>query len=150
MIIKTQQQPCPVSCTSTSVAMLASLPAAEVIERFHADYRSGAIGFGGMLKSLNVPYQAFMSDDDSACLDEPGAYLLTVPSLNLDAQNHNVVLEMHDDGDWYMHDPCRGREGKRYYVNTAPQNDLEITLSSGYSIDAFVSMQDLLEIYGAS
>ncbi|WP_202974596.1 hypothetical protein [Pseudomonas abyssi] len=148
MVIKHQQQPCPVSCTSACIAMLSNTPVADVVTRFHDDYRASKIGFGHMLRELGVPYKAFMTDGMDA-IEPAGAYLLTVPSLNLVAQNHSVVLEITEDWDWWIHDPVKGREGKRYYTANVVQCEAEQMLSSGYSIEAFVSMDDLRRIYAA-
>jgi len=146
LFITHQQQPTADTCTCTSIAMICGMPAGEVIRRFHDDYLARMFGFGSILDDLCIPYRAYQSDEDHV-IDEPGAYLLTVPSLNIPGFLHHLVVEMDEDDEWVVLDPVMGREGKRYYKASPPRSESELMLA-GYQIDAFIDIEYLRNAYG--
>ncbi|WOD12790.1 hypothetical protein RPW65_08100 [Pseudomonas sp. NyZ704] len=145
LLIVHQQQPTPDTCTCTSIAMICGMPAGEVIRRFHEGYMTRMFGFGRILDDLGIPYRAYQSDEDHV-IDDAGAYLLTVPSLNIPGFLHHLVVEMDEEGEWVVLDPVIGREGKRFYTASLPRSEAELMLA-GYQIDAFVSIDYLRDAY---
>lgn len=139
-----QTQPCSFSCVSTCLAMIVSRPAAEVIAELHQPYRDGDLTLREMLDYLGIKYTAFYSVDTTPLADE-GVYLCTAPSLNIEAGNHQILIEVTDDG-YFVLDPVRGRDGRKFYVARGQGcgDPLAIDLG-GFVIDAFVSRNRLLE-----
>ncbi len=141
-LINHQMQPCPVSCVSTCMAMLVNEPVSVTVNRFHDAYRDGSLTLRSMLDRLGLGYTAFYSIDCPAMVDE-GAYLCTAPSLNIEAGNHQILIELTDDG-YYVHDPVMGRHDRKFYVarGAAPDNPLAVDLG-GFIIDAFISREQI-------
>lgn len=135
--IKHQTQPCTTSCVSTCLAMIVNKPVQEIVDRFHADYREHCTSLRVMLNALNVPFTSFDSADHPL-LSEVGVYMVTVPSLNIRAGTHQILVEV-TDFDYQVIDPVEGIEGRFYYVNRgAAKEPFEVDLG-GFSIDAFIS-----------
>lgn len=142
--LKHQTQPCPTSCVSTSLAIIVDKPCADLVEMFHAKYHDGMLSLREMLNTLGVPFKSYDSCDH-CYVDEPGAYLAKVPSLNITGGNHQVVFEMTEDDEFYVIDPVQGRDGRRYYVASGQvSNDLEHDLC-GFILDAFIPLSWLKE-----
>lgn len=133
-----QMQPCPYSCVSTCLAMIVGSPAGEVIEQLHKPYRDGDLTLREMLEYLGIKYTAYFSLDCPPLADE-GVYLCTSPSLNIEAGNHQILIEVTDSG-YFVLDPVQGREGRKYYVarGKGEGNQLAIDLG-GFVVDAFIS-----------
>lgn len=130
-----QTQPCPYSCVCTSIAILAGVPAAEVVAKYHQGYRDGTVTVRQMLDDFGMKFVTFDSLDGGD-LSEEGAYLVTVPSLNFTAGNHQIVIAVTED-DYYVIDPVKGLEERRYYVKRgAVSGEWECELG-GFTIDAF-------------
>lgn len=138
-----QMQPCPASCVSTCMAMIVGRPAADLIKEFHQAYRDGAITLRNMLEFLGVGYTAFYSVDCPP-LAEEGVYLCTAPSLNIQAGNHQILIEVTDDG-YFVFDPVRGREDRLFYVarGKGEGDPLAVDLG-GFVVDAFISRRQVL------
>jgi hypothetical protein len=137
-LIKHQMQPCPVSCVSTCIAMVAGIPAAEAVQRFHKRYREDGLSLRKILNELGIPFTSFDSADDTG-LTEEGAYLCTAPSLNIVAGTHEIVIEVTGD-DYFVIDPVMGREDRKFYVKRGQASGLAIDLG-GFTIDAFISAE---------
>lgn len=136
MRIKHQTQPCPTSCVSACFAMLLDRPVEDVRAELHEDFHACRVTLRQALERYEVPFTAFCSVDNPD-LGEEGAYLITVPSLNITGGLHQCILEIDDDG-YQIIDPVKGRDGRRYYVNRGGvQNDLETELG-GYITNAFI------------
>ena len=137
MLIKHQTQPCTVSCVATCLAMLVDEPVQGLIERFHARYRAGATSMRQLLEELEVPFRSFDSCD-LPMLEHEGAYLVSVPSLNIQGGMHQIIIEVTDEN-YQVFDPVKGLEGKMYYGRrneTFPEAG-EVELN-GFVIDAFI------------
>lgn len=138
-MIKHQMQPCPVSCVSTCLAMVAGKPAAEVVDKFHIDYRKGGLSLRFMLNELGVPFKSFDSADEPM-LEWEGAYICTAPSLNIQGGTHQIIVEI-TESDYWVVDPVMGREGKLYYVKRGcEKTELEVSLG-GFVMDAFIDAE---------
>jgi hypothetical protein len=73
-------------------------------------------------------------------MDQVGAYLVTVPSLNITGGTHQIVIEITED-DYHVIDPVQGRAGRRYYTARGRAlGDLEHELAS-FTLDAFVPVE---------
>lgn len=137
-LIVHQMQPCPVSCVSTCLAMIAGRPASEVIEQLHKPYREGDVTLREMLEFLAIPYTAFYSLDCPPLADE-GVYLCTAPSVNIVGGNHEILIEVTDDG-YFVFDPVKGREDRKYYVARGKGEDDPLAIDlGGFVVDAFIS-----------
>lgn len=135
-VIEHQMQPCPVSCMATSLAMICGKPAAEIIQSLHERYRQGNTSLRSMLEELHVPFRSFDSCDNN-CLEFIGAYLVGVPSLNIQGGTHEIVIEVTED-DYFVFDPVKGRDGKLFYEKRGYSDaDLAVELG-GFNIDAFI------------
>lgn len=141
-MIHHQMQPCPVSCVSTCIAMLTGKPVAEIIERFHANYREGDLSIGDMLRELNLDFKDFRSAERQS-IDRDAIYLCSVPSLNIQGGMHEIVVEMANDGDWVVHDPNMGRDDRLYYTSRPGDDSKAVMMSSGYTVDAVVDHDTL-------
>lgn len=138
-MIKHQMQPCPFSCVSTCLAMLSGRPASEVVALLHEGYRANVITLREMLNGLKIKFSSFDSVDGGELVNE-GAYLCTVPSLNIQGGNHQIIIVV-TDCDYIVHDPVKGREGRLYYVKRGDANEaLQVELG-GFIIDAFISAE---------
>lgn len=140
-LIAHQMQPCPVSCVATSIAMVAGLPAQDVIDKFHLEYREGDLSIGDMLRHLDIPFKDFRSSDRTS-LDRDDVYLCSVPSLNIRGGMHQLVVEL-NDGEWCVQDPNMNREGRLYYTADASLQEPAVFFSCGYSVDALIDLDDL-------
>lgn len=106
-----QTQPCGKSCASTCVAMLLGVPAADIKDEFHRDYMGGK-NIDKFLAEKGVVAEPLLSN--YRFYEDGALYLITVPSLNMEARTHQVIFDYRDG--FEMFDPCMGRPGKRYYV----------------------------------
>lgn len=144
-IITHQMQPCPYSCVSTCMAMIVGRPAQEVIEEMHKPYRDGDLTMRQMLERLGVEYTAFFSLDCPPLADE-GVYLCTSPSLNIEGGNHQILIEVTDDG-YFVFDPVYGRDGRKYYVARGRGEGIPLAIDlGGFVVDAFISREHLVAV----
>lgn len=142
-IITRQMQPCPYSCVSTCLAMIVGRPAQEVIGQMHQPYRDGDLTLRQMLERLDVEYTAFFSLDCPPLADE-GVYLCTSPSLNIEGGNHQILIEVTDEG-YFVLDPVQGREDRKYYVARGKGDGISLAVDlGGFVVDAFISRDHLL------
>jgi len=113
MKLKTQQQPNDHTCVHTCLSIVTGIPVDELIERF-GDH---AIGFDEIATVL-VEHGLFPRETtiESHPFYRSGIYFVSVPSLNLAGQLHQIVIEASEDG-YIVHDPQAGREGKDFYVD---------------------------------
>lgn len=142
-LIQHQTQPCPVSCVSTCLAMLKAAPADEVIEKMHLRYREKGMTMREMLDELQIPFESFDTCGHSG-LEEYGAYLCTVPSLNIVGGTHQIIIEMTLDDDYHVVDPVQGRDGRKYYVKRGQASGEHEVELGGFMIDALIR-RDYLE-----
>lgn len=137
MYITHQTQPCNTSCMSTCLAMIVNKPAQEIIDQYHEKYRTQCTPLRDMLNSLGVPFTSFDTADHPN-LTEVGVYMVTVPSLNIRAGTHQILIEVRDF-DYVVIDPVKGKPGRFYYVNRGEaKGEFEVDLG-GFGIDAFIS-----------
>lgn len=89
---------------------------------------------------LGLRFKTFDSLDGGD-LFEPGAYLVTVPSLNFTGGNHQIVIEVTED-DYRVIDPVMGRDGRRYYVKRGDVSSALEEELGGFTIDAYLHWKD--------
>lgn len=97
--------------------MILGIPAEQVIDEYHEKHHAGEQNAAQYLERKGVRFEM---GDPFMGVKEAGLYLLTVPSLNLQAINHNILYLMwpsEKEGYFYheLLDPNRGREGRLYY-----------------------------------
>lgn len=136
-VVKHQTQPCAVSCVSTCIAMIAGKSAQDVKASIHEDYRAGKLSMRQMLRMFHISFQSFDSCEDRSLVDE-GVYLVCAPSLNIEAGNHQILVEVTDEN-YFVIDPVKGRAERKYYVRRgdAEADPLAVELG-GFVIDAFI------------
>lgn len=120
--------------------MLVDEPVQGLIDRFHERYRGGATSMGQLLRELEIPFTSFDSCDLPMLIDH-GAYLVSVPSLNIQGGMHQIIIEVTDDN-YYVQDPVMGFGGKLFYGRrneTFPvEGEVEL---NGFVIDAFIGRE---------
>lgn len=106
-----QCQPDDHSCNQTCLAMVLGVPVADVLAVFPGDGMSSREMYVALdrchLLWDALQFGTFVVD---------GLYLINVPSLNIEAGGHRVLMDWR--GCWdesRLHDPNRGRPGKRFY-----------------------------------
>jgi len=107
-----QQQPTWYSCNQTVLAMLLGVPVEDVLRVFPTE---GMITreLHAALDRCGFTWNAFVF----GTLAAEGFYILAVPSLNLEAGGHSVLLEFRGtDQPSICYDPNRGKDGKKYYT----------------------------------
>jgi hypothetical protein len=118
--------------------MVLGAPVVEVIAKYHDRYVRGE-KLPHILLEAGIAFETFCSLGGPSIGDlDDGLYLMSVPSLNIQAGMHEVVLEVYDQGDVRIHDPNRGKEGKRYYTADTPDDELGVMIAGGYTIEARV------------
>lgn len=109
-------QPTQTSCVCTCVAMLLGKTAQEVIDKWHHAYYFQQEFLGDILQAEGVAYECHYAAH-SPTLKPGGLYLLTVPSLNVDASFHQVIVDWRDEAKPVCFDPCKGRgDNLKYYT----------------------------------
>lgn len=137
-IIKHQMQPCPVSCVSTSLAMIKGVPAQQVIDIYHIKYREEGMTLRQMLDGLSIEYTPFYSIDNPSLVAE-GVYLCTAPSVNIEAGTHQILIELTDE-DYFVIDPVMGRPDRKFFVKRGEVNERPFAVElGGFIVDAFIS-----------
>lgn len=122
-LIKPQQQQ-DLNCVSTCLAMLTGKPVDVVTEEFHDNYMSGHRTVKQYLEKHGVTVEHMYTTDDSE--KEGGLFLLSAPSLNIEAATHYIICDWRDvESGCVIFDPNAGREGKKYYVCKWPEDLLE-------------------------
>ena len=117
-MIQHLKQPTADTCSSTCIAMITGLQVEKIISEFHADYcaRPYEVNEYTYLRDLGLNVECCQAIDG---LDSEYVYIVVVPSLNLKATLHTVVVywnvDEHDDLLPVVHDPNRGKEGKMWY-----------------------------------
>lgn len=107
-----QQQPTWYSCNQTVLAMLLGVPVDEVLRVFPTEGMVTRELYAA-LDRCGFTWNAFMF----GTLVTEGFYILGVPSLNLEAGGHTILLEWHgSDEPSVVYDPNRGKVGKRFYT----------------------------------
>lgn len=142
-MLKHQTQTRKDNCVSASIAMLTGWHVDKVTAEFHKDYQEYVdVNESTYLHAIglrHIELSAFFRTP------RPGnIYLATVPSLNIVAGSHEIVIHFTKDGEFLVLDPNQGCEGAKYYVNGPITNEWEIQLAS-YQCCVEVSEADLTE-----
>ncbi|MBU1477471.1 MAG: hypothetical protein KJ856_05895 [Gammaproteobacteria bacterium] len=124
------QQPTLDTCTSACLSMITGVDVNDVIRDFHDDWKSLKSNPSEFLSHRGIRH-VVNKDVFSRILNYGFAYLLTVPSLNLEGGLHHIILDLSDALE-KVYDPNQGKEGKRYYVGWSMENvnELEVKLHS--------------------
>lgn len=120
-------QPTADSCMSTCIAMLVDIDENVAYDQWHEKFHSRKAWLDTALDSYDIHY--LYGSPRSGTLIRGFAYLLTVPSLNIEAGLHQVLTVLPPAGDIKVLDPVKGR-GRRYYVYEDPQGPEEVCLKS--------------------
>lgn len=109
-------QPTQTTCVCTCVAMLLGKTAQEVIDKWHNAYYFQQEPLGDILQAEGVAYKHHYAAHSST-LKPGGLYLLTVPTLNVEASFHQVIVDWRDEANPVCLDPGKGRgDNLKYYT----------------------------------
>ncbi|KRS22851.1 hypothetical protein AAY72_01710 [Alishewanella sp. WH16-1] len=109
------QQPTSDTCTSACLAMLTGIPVDKVINEFHQGYFNRDLNPCDYLAIKGIQHTVNSNPYNNNC-DWGCAYLVAVPSLNIEAGMHNIIIDCTGD-EIAILDPCKGRDGKKHYIN---------------------------------
>lgn len=135
--IKHITQSKPNSCISATLAMLLGHDDdSQVWSEFGEGYikSSETHNYASYLHTKGVKVDCGYPAHISHCIQLGEVYLLTVPSLNIQGGFHSIIWDArgHDDN-MICYDPCRGREGRKFYVwDEEVENGVPL---NGYVID---------------
>lgn len=117
-----QIQPTATSCASTCIAMLLNVPAEEIIEQFHDQYKAGEINVDQFLLNKGLTVESLLSSYWQCQWD--GIYIAAVPSLNIKANLHQIIIDTRNNK-VTIYDPNMGKPGKNYYVHDDKEDKTE-------------------------
>lgn len=112
-----QRQPTQKSCVSTCLAMLAGIPAEEVVAKHHIDYyerKRSALAIMEDLGIVAVPLSALLNQETyKGCL-----YLVAAQSINYPQTSHQIILDCRSglEGGYRIYDPQMGNDQYHYYI----------------------------------
>lgn len=144
--IKHQQQSLANSCTSACLAMILDMPEAKVVEEFHEAYHDRDSCELDYLRKYGVEGSPVISTERYTYFGH--VYTLGVPSLNLQAEMHSVVLDLRYKDNCWLLDPNRGREGKKYYTLEDEKGELSVKLR-GFVQDVVITAEALEKRHAA-
>jgi hypothetical protein len=113
--MKHVQQPTPFTCVHACIAMVTGKPVTEIIEKYGFEKGMSVDQQCAVLTMEGVPFIRYAS----SFLAWGRVFTVTVPSINIERSTHCVVLDMRDDQNPIIYDPCEGRDGKRFYTYEA-------------------------------
>jgi hypothetical protein len=133
------------------MAMLCNRPVSDLMEEgIDREYHQSdaSLTLAEMFDALSIDYLSFNTCDRNSLGEKgAGAYLVCVPSLNIMGGNHQLIVEMDDEGDWVVLDPNEGKDGKIYYTSFPTTNPLQFMLGGGYTVEAFIPRRNLELVY---
>lgn len=140
-----QQQNYNNSCASACMAMLLGRTSQEVEEEFHEAYR--AKGDPYLFEYAAEQGLVLEESRSTQALEPDYVYLVGVPSLNMRATMHLVVIDLRGDEN-VVYDPNKGRQGKWVYTGHVRERDVmpgEVRIG-GYAVLAKVKKAPALGI----
>ena len=118
--LKIVTQEHPVGCGVACAAMVAGVTYAEAAEKavWDPDVGMSPEELNATLDALGVKFERLLMPEFRRCV----LHIMSVPSLNVVAGMHYVVVDMRD-GLWTVLDPQRGMPGKKYYISHVDDED---------------------------
>ncbi|WP_145577036.1 hypothetical protein [Yersinia alsatica] len=126
--MKHQQQPTYNTCMSACVAMVASIPVEDAVNRWHDGFHQKSEWLDDALDFYKIPY--FYGHPKRGELLYGFIYFLSVPSLNITGGLHEILISLPSEGNIKVFDPAMGRENAKYYVYGKPNSEVEVELTS--------------------
>ena len=120
MKIEHQQQPTGSTCMSACIAMVLGEPVSDIVSDFHKSYMAEKLDADEYLRARGIELEVLLTN---AKIEAGYIYICSVPSLNLQARTHAILLDMREEY-WSLYDPNQGKEGKLYYVPDVPDSIL--------------------------
>lgn len=153
--IQFQQQPTYNTCVSTCLAMILNCDVADLIPVFHDKYFDAPfdkrIKVTDFLIERGVPF--YLCNFESFP-EKAGVYLVTVPSLNIKGETHQILWIMEDserEGYFYQRllDPVTGREDRFFYTDIEEllNSNTLATKLSGYSLDLHIPAEYFVNLF---
>lgn len=136
-VIEHKTQPTKDSCMATCIAMLVGIDENKAYAEWHHKFQNRSSWLDTALDKYGIPY--LYGSPRSATLLYGFAYLLTVPSLNIQGGLHQVIAILCKEGGVEIFDPVKGRGGL-YYVYESPAGDKEVEIKS-WAIDLAIPLQ---------
>lgn len=106
-------QPTSDTCVSTCLAMVLDAPVNQTISEFHEHYKNGIMTPASYLRTKRLACREHLVDD--LVVDWGDIYITVVPSLNLAATLHTVVIDLRDEDNPIVIDPNKCKPGEKYY-----------------------------------
>lgn len=112
-----QRQPTHNSCMATCFAMLAGVPAQEVIDKWHDHIWAGGGGSERAafeaLGIVAIPIGSYIRSAHKGCV-----YLVAAQSLNHPQSSHQIILDCRprEEKGYRIYDPQFGNEDMKYYI----------------------------------
>lgn len=139
--LKHLTQSTPTSCVSACIAMLLGHDSDESIwedwGRDYFDCKPDHPSFLQYIQSKGIKVDPEYRTIDMRATSPERVYLVVVPSLNILAGSHQIILDLRSyEGNKYLYDPAEGRKDRKYYVinNEAVKDRLQVALSA-FAID---------------
>ncbi len=143
MIITHQMQPTYNSCVSACIAMILDVPVSEIIDDFHYKYHDHKDIPSHYMRRKGLPVKSLLAESADMMMNK--IYGLIVPSLNIEAGTHLILMEIDDNDNVAIYDPAYLREDKRYYVyNKIPDTPSEVLLKC-FVAEFEIDRDDLIE-----
>lgn len=112
MKLTLRQQPTPITCMATSLAMILDMDTQECIDKYHDELYSCRLWYDEVFDEHKIEYE--YGHPKRNYLKTGRVYIVTVQSLNTPNSGHAVVVDMRSK-EMKVLDPCKGIEGKRFY-----------------------------------
>lgn len=134
-MIQHRTQPTKDSCMATCIAMIAGIDEHESYASWHKKFQERVAWLDTALDKYGIPYM--YGSPRTATLLRGFIYLLSVPSLNIQAGLHQVVAYLPLEGEIRIFDPVKGREGCLHYVYGTPSGGEEVEIKS-WAVDLII------------
>ena len=109
-IVELVTQTLPLNCVSACLAMILNKPIDVVTNEFHEGYINIEIDPHEYLDGQGIRYTRLLAGQRNL---EPGKlYMLSTPSVNIMGGMHAILVQVTQDGRWFLWDPNEGRAGR--------------------------------------
>lgn len=146
-LIQHQTQTLKDNCVSACLGMVLNIDVDKVTYDFHQGYHDGYKEPFEYLDSNGLAYRNCMSNERSMKPDH--VYIVIVPSINITAGLHCMVIHMTSDSRWVVYDPNSGRKNTLSYgsfgKNDIPDGCVQI---GSWVLEYEFKVEDIANRYG--
>ena len=133
------------TCMTACLAMVTGLDYQLVLDTFDPQYKENYPTFNQSTYLTDLGIEHTLLPAIAPIPEEGYLYIATVPSLNLLASSHAVVIGFDEEGDFMVWDPNQGRVWKKYYVPFKATNELEVPISS-YQLTVAIKVETIRQL----